>query len=343
MFTSSSDAASWQDRSPRKAWVMGWLCAFVLTSAVVGGVEAFWRIQGFQPDVPDTRELWSFWKDRVNHNRGRTIVLMGTSRMKADIDLQTVQDRLPGFAVVQLAIIGDESPIGLLQQFSRDDNFHGVVLCGVVAPLLEPSRWNDQRDYYEQQLAAGRVRDVACRSFLQNQFASLNPKLSGKTLLVRWLNSGQLPEPDFKHQTFRRSLCYDFSRASDLQSIRTRRASQYRELYAAANPSALSLRNEDYRELNEAVQRIRSRGGEVAFVRLPSSGDRWELEEERYPKSEFWDRFSSKVDAVSVHFQNVPALARFGCTDDSHLGSDETVAFTAALIDELRRLEVFAP
>jgi hypothetical protein len=173
---------------------------------------------------------------------------------------------------------------------------------------------------------------------LQEHLVALNSRLRLKSVLARWLNAHQLPKPDFKRQTFQRSLQYDFSRSESLEERRQRRAEQYGSLYAHGESSDFAGMRRGFRELNEAIRRIRSRGGDVAFVRLPSSGKRLQLEENRFPRGEFWDHISGDILAPCIHFQDVPTLAGVECPDDSHLDSRDTTSFTAALIEELLRV-----
>jgi len=337
MFTSSFDGSA-QDATPRKSWGWCWLGVPILCCALVSSVEAYWRARGFRSDVPNTKELWEYWRSRVYDDDGQVIVLLGTSRMKADIDLDTVKQRLPRYRVVQLAIVGDSSPIGTLQNLAEDERFRGIVLCGIMAPLFDRPRWNDQRDFYGHRSASRQIRSTVCTNYLQEHLVAFNSRLRLTSLLTRWLDAHQLPKPDFKRQTFRRSLQYDFFRSEDLGERRQRRAEQYGSLYAQGDASNFVEMRQGLRELNESIQRIRDRGGDVVFVRLPSSGKRLQLEEDRFLKSEFWDRIRGDVLSPCIHFQEVPALAGFECPDDSHLDCRDTTRFTAALIEELMRV-----
>jgi hypothetical protein len=73
----------------------------------------------------------------------------------------------------------------------------------------------------------------------------------------------------------------------------------------------------------------------VIFVRFPTSGVLWELEEQRYPRKDYWDVFAAESRAATVHFKDYPALARFQCPDGSHLDYRDAVPFTKALAEIL--------
>lgn len=43
------------------------------------------------------------------------------------------------------------------------------------------------------------------------------------------------------------------------------------------------------------VEAIQKRGGQVIFVRFPSSGTRWALDERQAPKALYWDAFAKRA------------------------------------------------
>ncbi len=67
------------------------------------------------------------------------------------------------------------------------------------------------------------------------------------------------------------------------------------------------------------VRRIQSRGGRVVFVRFPTSGEHWQIDQLKYPKSEFWDLIGGSTVAQTIHFVDHPALRQFELPDTSHL------------------------
>ena len=80
---------------------------------------------------------------------------------------------------------------------------------------------------------------------------------------------------------------------------------------------------------------IERRGGKVVFVRMPTSDEHWALDESKYPKALYWDRFAAVAEATAIHFLDVPGLAGFECPDTSHLDTRDSVAFTGRLVHEL--------
>jgi hypothetical protein len=86
------------------------------------------------------------------------------------------------------------------------------------------------------------------------------------------------------------------------------------------------------RELSRDVALIRARGGDVAFVRLPSSGRVLESERRDFPRERYWDRLAKEVDAVAIHYDDYPALRAYDPPEWSHLSREDAERFTRALV-----------
>ena len=91
---------------PKVPW-RGVLAAVVLlTLAAMVGWEMHVRSRGYAPTLNDTGDLWSEARSKVKPD---SIVLLGTSRMLFDIDLDVLERGL-GQRPVQLALVGS-SPL----------------------------------------------------------------------------------------------------------------------------------------------------------------------------------------------------------------------------------------
>src|SRR5262249_10352840 len=71
--------------------------------------------------------------------------------------------------------------------------------------------------------------------------------------------------------------------------------------------------------IESLVQRIQSRGGRVIFISPPMSGEVWEVNKQVFPRKDFWDVFSVRTSAKTIHFKDYPSLANFVCPDGLHL------------------------
>ena len=84
------------------------------------------------------------------------------------------------------------------------------------------------------------------------------------------------------------------------------------------------------------VDKIKSRGGQVIFVRTPSCGYYKEKEDKDYPRKLYWDRLIELTGCQGIYFSDYPAIANFVCPEWSHLRLDDAKTYTANLVEILQ-------
>jgi hypothetical protein len=82
----------------------------------------------------------------------------------------------------------------------------------------------------------------------------------------------------------------------------------------------------------KAVDKIRTRGGEVLFLRLPSTGELRALENKFTPRAHIWNHLLRVTTAPGIHFEDYPQLSGFDCPEWSHLNKKDATEFTRRLI-----------
>jgi len=85
----------------------------------------------------------------------------------------------------------------------------------------------------------------------------------------------------------------------------------------------------------DAVDKIRAKGGDVVFIRTPSSGLMGEGEVHAFPREKLWDPLLAMTHCKGFHFRDNPATDHFICPEWSHLKPTDAVLYTNALIAEL--------
>ncbi len=135
----------------------------------------------------------------------------------------------------------------------------------------------------------------------------------------------------------------DFTLLKSLAEYRKESAATYRRRYEATEHPTPEELDDDFLEIDSLVRRIRRRGGDVVFVRMPSSGERLQIEEEFHPRVTYWDRFVTSSSAKCIHWADLKFDRELSCPDDSHLDCRDTVRFTDALADELVDRKIVAP
>jgi hypothetical protein len=141
----------------------------------------------------------------------------------------------------------------------------------------------------------------------------------------------------FRHSTDYVRTLPDRSQRADYESVDREAAYRRRvALYLSGEePAFVHVPDLDSRfaRLEELVQKIRSRGGEVAFVRFPTTRRIWEMDEVQFPTNIYWNALKSRTSAKTVHFAEHDSLAHFDVPDGVHLDYRDAPAFTAALAE----------
>ena len=89
------------------------------------------------------------------------------------------------------------------------------------------------------------------------------------------------------------------------------------------------------KSVKTATDKIKARGGEIVFVRTPSSGDYLNGEKMGFPREKYWDRLLAYTNCAGIHFEDYPAIDHFVCPEFSHLSQPDAVIFTKHLIEIL--------
>jgi hypothetical protein len=316
-------------------WLRIWLVAVVVLVVSIGSLEAFWRSQGLRPSVPDTVDLWRFWRTRVYEPRGNVLVFLGTSRVRSDVDTETLARSLPAFRSVQLGVNGDRGPIGTLRSLALDPGFRGIVICELAAPFLERSRWDDQRGYFLQPLNSQSLERLAY-AYLRGQAVAFHPRVTIAALARQILSTDASRPPWQLRICFDRSFHYTSAAGEPLDD------GHQLAWRKPADPRSLI---EGLAALRDSVQRIQARRGRVAFVGLPASTPIFGTDKSRFTNSGFtngitWSRVAEFTGAVCIPLERGDSLGPFHCFDSLHLDQTQAKRFTECLIAELRRNRV---
>ena len=84
--------------------------------------------------------------------------------------------------------------------------------------------------------------------------------------------------------------------------------------------------------IHKDIDKIKQRGGQVIFVRTPSSGPYWAGEQIGFPRAVYWDKILAATGVAGVHFKDYPAIDHFVCPEFSHLKQSDAIMNTQNLI-----------
>ncbi len=337
--TSNSDLVinSSHGRAPEGYW-LGTLLIFILAFIVLlAGLELFWRAQGHEPSINDSQNLWAQQRSLIEKNAGnpKTTVLVGASRIQLGFDTQVFRDAYPDRPLVNLAIDGSPSA-AVLRGLAKDESFKGLVIASVKADWFGRDKWDLSQGYVtryhkDYKSSLDRQFNTALTLWLQEHFVLLQHNLGVRSLIKAVLKR-ELPEPFYLHTYPDRSRAADYTKMHYVEGHKEERLRRMRVIDQNEKPQGFVGWQEDLKTVRDWVNAIQSRGGQVVFIRFPTSGAHWEIDERRYPRAEFWDQISQLTGAPTLHFQDIAGMSDFDLPDTSHLDARDRAEFTRKML-----------
>jgi hypothetical protein len=298
--------------------------------------EAFWRRRGFVPWVRDDWPAWSAVRRSDLLKGPDAVALIGASRLQVGL-VPGILARLTGRRPAMLAVDGS-SPLAALGDLAADLAFNGTIICSLTsAALAEPEAAEGRSAKWirkSRSISPSRLLIWRLWLALQGRLVCLAPDLTVGQLLGA-LKSATWPMPHRAPMSLDRSRALDYSKV-DIDALRRARERRQQAVSAAARPLPPERFDERLARIAGWVDAIRSRGGRVVFLRMPSSGAVRDLERGTWPRSLYWDRLAAAVGARSIHYEDHPRLAEFKCPDGSHLGAEDARRFSRELLEVLR-------
>lgn len=335
--------------TPARPWSAIIAAAALLTLALTFGWEMLWRSKGLEPgDFNNTNGLWAEARRSV---KPESTVMIGSSRILFDVNLN-VWEAMTGVRPVQLALEGT-SPRLFLNDLADDETFRGTVVVGVTAPLFFTSPGGLRATvlkYYKDESLAQRADHILSKQ-LERVFAFMDEQSRPKRQVSIWpmpLREGMQPRFDPRklsaHEADRSARMW---RRVEEDAVYQEEARQqwltgFRVL-ARLGPDGKPLVMPDAAvtevivEVKASVDKIRARGGDVLFLRLPFDGPWAEVENGGFARERFWDRLIRETGSVGVSFQDHPELQGYDLPEWSHLSASEAIRYTKALVPIVER------
>lgn len=325
--------------------------AILMTIIVVIFISAWelhLRAKGTVPTYDEGKEQWADKRAKVYDSAAT--VFIGSSRIKYDLDIDTWR-KLTGRQVIQLAMEGN-SPVPILENLAVDPRFNGKLVIDVTETAFfladdAPGRHEQSENinYYKDRTPAQRASFILNHA-LESQFVfldkggfSLNAMLDDLPIPNRpRVNKPAVFPQDFHWITFDRQdkmsprFLVDTSLQHQVQNI-WQNSHKARDRYRAQHPKdpAPGI----IQRVSTAVAKIKSRGGEVVFVRPPASSPMKEWEEKTFPRAKYWEQVLVATQCKGIHFADDPTTADLICPEWSHLSPAGAVVYTRSLIRQL--------
>ena len=318
----------------------------ILTS--VASWEFYLRNKGYFISYDDGEALWSDKRAKVYQPFDQTTTFIGSSRIKFDLDIPT-WEKVTGENAVQLAMEGN-SPRPVLTDLANDPGFKGKLIVDVTEGLFFSSSpgYNNQAGkniaFYKKFTPSERA-SVKIDYLLESQFVFLDKNFFSLNALLQELPVHDRPGiyggPDFpwnfNRNTFDRQsymsnrFVTDTILQNKVKNIWYNMGRAIRE-----KPPTGALLDSILLSVKTDCDKIKARGGQVLFVRTPSSGPFIAGEKMGFPREKYWNMLLAVTNCPGIHFEDYPAIAHFQCPEFSHLKPTDAVLFTKNFINILQ-------
>ena len=343
---------------PKHNWVALALLTALFSAVLIAGWEFHLRSGQYAPTLNDTKDLWASRRAIIDEEPNRT-VLIGSSRMLFDLDMD-VYEREIGDRPLQLATVGT-NPGLYLEDLANHAKYSGTVIVGVVPglffapggpPVKSPKEHLERfKNWSPTQKFSHRVSLIIEKwfAFLNQSDLTLNKLLLNLKLPNREgvKTAPELPPYFYEVDEERQGGMTEFA-ANDI-ALQKRIQQIWIPLFtpppppkgqtmAQAKANFLKSVEATLEKTKKNVEKIRAKGGQVIFVRLPSTEKLREMENKFTPRKGFWDRILAGDRASGIHFEDYVELKGFKCPEWSHLSREDATEFTKRLMPILKKL-----
>jgi len=322
------------------------ILAVIIVLAFFVSLELYLRHKGAVTDYDDSPELWAHSRAMVYEPANKATIFIGSSRIKYDLDIPT-WETATGNHAIQLAMVGS-SPRHFLSDLADDPNFKGKLIVDVTEVLFFSKRGNESPDaginYYKKRTPAQKVSFVLDKpvesrlAFLSEDQYAINAFLGKLHIKDR---PGVYPFLDFP-PGFTRNLFNRQNKMTPDFVADTNQQNQVKAIWGLLKndptpPMSGKPLDSVMQSVKSDVNKIKARGGDVIFVRTPSTGFFWMAEQHGYPRKAYWDRLLTETGCKGIYFGDYPALAKLDCPELSHLSPAGAVTYTTNLVNILEK------
>jgi hypothetical protein len=329
---------------PSRPWRAIGLAALLMALALTVGWEVWARSYGLRTaDIGDSPQAWAEMRTSVKPDE---LVIVGDSRILFDTDLAHFQ-RLTGVTPKQLAIHGT-SGRALMEHLTKDPTYRGLLLVGMAdssyfRPLNAPAGvggpWIEG---YERNREPSQLSGLLLDRWLQRRLAFLDEDVRLHRLLERidtgWRKGVDGPYEDVwkVDESFDGRQRFMWSRIEQPGNLQSQARHAWNNFEGKPGDpkdiaGVIAASRQD-------VADLRTRGGDVVFIRPPSDAPIRVNEEKRYPKAKVWDALLAQVPAKGIHADDLAQAQNLDIPEWSHLSRTCATVFTDAYVRRLVQL-----
>jgi hypothetical protein len=324
-------------RVPRIAWGTAAVVALTLLAVALGGWEWRMRSLGLEAgDLGPTRGAWAIERRRIDAGNVR-VAIVGSSRVLFGTDLDEFE-RIAGVRPVQLAMQGS-STRKFVADVATDPDFRGLLIVDVT-PL---NYFRSGNGLFDDAIEYARGESLTQRSdhWLDQRLQQRLAYLDGDYRLMKLIERDvPLPERDGVRGAYagvwkvattheaRQTWVWDRLRHDD--RLRAHAIAVWRNTMKRVPAPTVPEIERVIADTRRDVEAIRARGGDVVFVRPPSSGELARVEAAKFPRDRVWERLLAETHVRGFHYADDPTTRGLTCVEESHLSREDARAFTRA-------------
>jgi hypothetical protein len=316
----------------------------IIVIVAVSSYEMYLRGIGAEMTYDDGPELWSDKRAMVYAPSDKQVVFIGSSRIKYDLDIPTWEVQT-GLKAIQLAMVGS-TPRPMLEDLANDSAFKGKLIVDITEPLffldLPPYHESPGKGikYFHNRTPAQRA-GFELNKILESQFVFLDKDYFSMNAQLDRIAPPSRPgifvmppfplgfeNTQFDRQSYMTdSFAKDPARVGAVQQI-------WGMLLKGPMPPPMTDKqiHETLLAIKASTDKIKSRGGQVLFVRTPSSGPFRAGEKMGFPREKYWNKLLEVTNCEGIHFEDFPETAGFICPEFSHLNHSDAKLYTERFI-----------
>ena len=368
-YTFNSESGQFERTLPKQPWGPIALVVLLVAAIATAGWELYWRSRGYEVSYDGTDSSWAEFRAKAQHAGPEYTIIAGSSRALFDIELPTWRAETGNEHVIQLAKEGS-APLPIVRDLIENTDFAGTLVVSVAPGLFffKNSMHDDDAErlvkHYHNWSPAQKMEHWA-NLLMEPTFAFVE---KGELNLGNLLQEMELPNrsaylsgydrvPKLSNDTRERQarmwskVVTDTAYAHRVRGIWLGFSARTGPLmrpadYASKKGEALAgkfqplppplqvspaERDSFFQEIKSWAGKLRARGGKMIFIRPPSSGMLYTLEEQQFPRKETWDALLEKTGVPGIHFEDHPELQGFELPEWSHLRAEHAPPFTKAL------------
>lgn len=320
-----------------------------VTIALIGIIlwELYWRSEGVYPTIDDNEALWAVQRNRVKKATNTDVILIGSSRVLFDIQLNEWQEQT-GVRPIQLASVGS-SPLPIFHDLVNNTTFKGTIVVGVTPglffsttfPEAQPWKWPQSKvDYYQKRTYAQISNHLLSLPLQKNlAFLSDDQGVDGiklKELVAKIKMGNRVPDPMPPFHEFgeiaedRNNVMKEITVTDTAYANSVIKVWDFFMKNAASGPPPDKASTMNF--FLSDLKTFKARGGNVILVRCPSSGGLRTGENMGLPRALFWDDLVKQAQVSSYHFEDYEQLKHLQCPEESHLSAKDARYFTTELV-----------